>query len=186
MRKFIVTAFIAVIFSTRLLFAQALPGDKGGYTISPPRSSQLKASTFLFVSVETTYADMGNVLGAVMLQFDDSMKSGLFLPTGGPVFEYQGAGAEMNKPFHLRIGYPVADGTKAFGGYQVDKLTPRKSATAVFIGRSTSLGQAYQKLYTEIGMAGLTPGDVHRERYLYYEDQASANNIMLIEIELKE
>jgi hypothetical protein len=185
-RRFIVFIVIAILFPAGLLSAQGLPGDKGGYTLSPPRTSTLKGADFAYVSVQTTYADMGTVLSAIMMQFDDSMKSGQFLPTGGPVFEYQGAGEDRNKTFTMRIGYPVAAGTKAFGGFQVGKLEPKKSATTVFIGRRDSLSAAYQKLYTQIGAAGLTPGDMHRERYLYYEDEASNNNIMLIEVELKE
>jgi hypothetical protein len=186
MRRFIVFSVIAVLSSASALSAQSLPGDKGGFTLSPARTSTMKSTTFLYVSMETTNADLGSVVTALMMQFDDSMKSGLFLPTGGPVFEYHQSMGDQNKPFTLRVGYPVADGTKAFGGFQVGKLTPKKAATAIFVGRASSLGQAYQKLYTEIAVAGLTPGDVRRERFLFYEDQQSANNIMQIEIELKD
>jgi len=186
MRRSIVLIVIAILLPAGFLQAQALPGDKGGYTLSPARTAQLKATDYVYASAETSYADMGNVLSAVLMQFSDAIKSGQLQPSGGPVFEYVGAGEDRNKTFTLRVGYPVAAGTKAFGGFQVGKLESKKSAVAVFIGRRESLNAAYQKLYTQIGAAGLTPGDVRREHYLYYEDEASSNNVTMIEIELKQ
>jgi hypothetical protein len=185
MRQFIICAAIALIFAPRLLLAQQLPGDKVGYSLSPVRTVQLKSSAYLYTSMEIREADMGAVIAPIMDQFANLMSTGQFVPTGGPVMIFQGDLADRNKPILLKVGYPVADNTKPVGGFQVGRLDGRKAATALFMGRDVSLGQAYEKMYTQIAIAGLKPADERREHFLYYEDPTSANNVRLIEIELE-
>jgi len=176
----------AILLAPRLLPAQQLPGDKGSFTLSPLRTAQLKGATFLYESNQTTLGNVGNVITTVMGQMDDFIKAGQFLPAAAPAFVYRGAGiTDRSKPFTLEVGFPVADDTKPVGDFKIGKLESVKCATTIYMGPANQLGRAYERIYAQILAQGLIPDDMRRERYLFFDGDGSKNNIVLIEIALK-
>jgi effector-binding domain-containing protein len=122
-----------------------------------------------------------------MSQFADFIKAGQFLPSAAPAFVYRGAGSlDRSKTFTLEVGFPVADDTKPVGDFKIGKLESLKCATTIYMGPSREIGRAYERIYAQIFAQGLVPSDVRRERYLYYDGDSSKNNIVLIEIALKD
>ncbi|MGF7473518.1 hypothetical protein WFJ45_22205, partial [Salmonella enterica subsp. enterica serovar Minnesota] len=53
---------------------------------------------------------------------------------GSPVFVYNGATGEMDKPFELQVGFPVAGDTKPIGEAKVRELEKYRCATVLFSG----------------------------------------------------
>jgi len=89
-------------------------------------------------------------------------------------------------PFTLQVGFPVANATQPVGTYQVGKLDSMRSLTALYSGPVSKIGQAYGQIFTQLTALGEAPSDERRERYLYWEGPESPNNVIQIEIGLRE
>jgi effector-binding domain-containing protein len=155
-----------------------------GYTLSSPRITTLAPRTYFFATTQTTYDKISEIAPRLTADLETAMRSAAIAPRGAPIFVYKNAGA-MGQPFTLEIGCPVADGTQPVGQYQVVKLDGMRSMTAIFTGPVSKIGQAYEQLFPQITAAGESPATERRERYLYWENPESPNNVILIEIGLQ-
>jgi effector-binding domain-containing protein len=160
------------------------PSDEA-YTLSAPRVAHLAPCTYFYTSVQTTYDKMSAVVPQLSSDMHTAMQNAGIAPMGAPIFVYKGAGYDPTKPFTLEYGFPVSDATKPVGPYQVTKLDSTKSMTAVYCGPVSKIGDAYRQIFTQIMAAGEQPTDARRERYLYWENHDSPNNVILIEIGLQ-
>jgi len=155
------------------------------FSLSPIRISQLRGVTWLYTESDTTIDDMAGIVAPAF----DTIRSALAekgdVPAGGPVIEFESTVFDPGKTFKLRVGYPVADGYKPIAGFQVGKLESLKCATVIFMGPSRQLPQAYARVFAQLDTQGLERAGPRRERYLYFEDRTSPNDIILIEIALK-
>jgi effector-binding domain-containing protein len=180
MQKWIVLELLAVLMLPLAGYAQS--SSKPNFVLSPMHIGTLKETTFMYVTETTTIDTIGDSVDKHMREMETAIKDGAFLPSGPPVFVYHNASAERDKPFKLDIGFPVADGTVPAGDYQTGKLPAAKSAVFLFMGPLMSIGQAYGRMYNQIIGAGYIPAGDRRERYLYFEDYDSPNNVIMIEI----
>jgi effector-binding domain-containing protein len=172
-----------------LAFQIGTPGQtkpQTAFSLSPIRIAQLKGVTWLYTESDTTIDDMPGIVAPAFDSIRNSLAEKGDVPAGGPVIEFESTVMDPAKTFKLRVGYPVADGFKPIGGFQVGKLDSLKCATAIYMGPSRQLPAAYARLFAQIEGQGLTPSGLRRERYLYFEDRASPNDIILIEIALKD
>ena len=183
MRRIIVLAVVALLANAALVLAQT--PHNSGFVLSPMHVTALKAVPYLYVSEQTTLDTIGEVLDKRLNEMNRAIKDGAFLPSGPPVFVYHNAGRDRSKPFTLDVGFPVAENTVAAGDYQLGKLESERSATAVYVGPINQIGQAYGQLFGQIFGAGYMPSGIRRERYLYWEDADSSNNVILIEVLLQ-
>ena len=87
------------------------------------------------------------------------------------------------KEMIIDIGFPVGENTSAIPGMEVGRLESGLAATSIYTGSTTGMNMGH--LYSEIEAAGHMPSGVMRMRNLYYEDDKSPNNIVLIEIMLQ-
>jgi hypothetical protein len=69
-------------------------------------------------------------------------------------------------------------------GVDLVKVPAPHCATLLYTGSVAGLGDAFGKLYGDIGRQGLEATDVCREVYLYWEGRESPNNIIQIQAEL--
>ena len=89
-------------------------------------------------------------------------------------------------PFTLDIGFPVADKVTAPENLKVRKLESPKSATVLYSGKLTDIGEVYRDLYgTLLTSADMKPTSESREHYLYWEGVDSPNNVVMIQVVLK-
>jgi len=184
MGKMIVIAIVAILACQVPLHAQTTRRNPD-FVLTPIKITSLKASPYMYVSEQTTIDTIWDVIDKRMREMNVGMKDGAFSPAGPPVFVFHDAGPDRNKPFTLDIGFPVDANAVAAGDYQLGKLESTREATAVYMGSFLQLGQAYRRIYAEIFAAGLTPTGDRRERFLYYDDFESTNNVVLIEIMVK-
>ena len=161
--------------------------DLPEFVISDLRVQDFPAVTYLYTQQETTIAELGQVIPGMLQKLMEAIEAGDAKVIAAPIFIYDGATGEMNKPFKFQVGFPVAEGTKTdVTGLEVRQLEPYHCATAIYSGSMANVGQAYQKLFTDLFAAGLKPVGGSREMHMYYESPESPNNIMQIQVAVEE
>jgi effector-binding domain-containing protein len=187
-------SYLFVIASLTLICTAAAaawwrqPADKKDlpdFVVSELRVQDFPARTYVFISQNTTIAQMGEVVPAAMEKLGEAIGQQSMSPIGPPIFTYKGATGEMDKPFDLEMGFPVAEGTKGPPDLQTRQLEKYHCATVLYSGGMKDIGQAYAKVFSELQQAGLTPTGDSREMHLYFESPDSPNNISLIMIGVK-
>jgi effector-binding domain-containing protein len=176
MRRLIASLVTAVLFAP--LAAQA----QQKYTLSPVRIGQLKAYSFFYSSHQATSANLGAVVGKSMSDLDDVMKAGAFTPAGAPVIIYNSSGPIGNETYTVEAGFPVNGEPPAGGDFQLGQVKSELAAISLYTGPPSQIGAAYRTLYGRVMGTGHVPTSVRREHYLYWEDQDSPNNVVMIEI----
>jgi effector-binding domain-containing protein len=182
--------YLAAQPATQPAKANEPPGaaaDLPEFVISDLRVQDFPAVTYLYTEQETTIAELGQVIPAMMAKLGEVIEGGSVQIRGAPIFVYDGATGEMNKPFKFQVGFPVAEGTKVDAAdLQVRQLEPYHCATVLYSGSMANVGQAYQKVFTDIMAAGLKPKGGSREMHMYFENPESPNNIMQIQVAVEE
>jgi effector-binding domain-containing protein len=168
-----------------ILLAQVSVQAQDKYTQSPMKVTQLKTTAYFYVTEQTTLANIGPVLTKRMAELTQAFKDRAFEPSSGPICIYHGATSDPNKPFTVDIGYPVTGDVPAGGDYKLGQVQSALAATTLYMGPISQIGQAYGRLYGQVYAAGHVPTDVYREHYLYWEDDQSSNNVVMIEILLQ-
>jgi predicted transcriptional regulator YdeE len=148
------------------------------------RIQALRPYSYAFVSTQTTLNKEVDAIDVLMPKIDAAIDEGKLRPIGPVVFTYHGGTEDRNKEFTLDIGVIVKDGTPKPDGFQMITVGSSSCATVIYAGDLSQLGQAWGKLYGEIGRRGLQPTDVCREVYLYWEGRESANNLIQLQAEL--
>jgi predicted transcriptional regulator YdeE len=158
------------------------PADMPEFVITELRVQDFPAVSYLFTQQETTIGELAQVIPAMMQKLEEALDGGEVKATAAPLFIYEGTTADMSKPFQLLVGFPVRDGTKAPDGLQIKQLEPYHCATAIYSGSMEHVGQAYQKVFTDLFAVGLKPVGGSREMHLYFESLESPNNIFQIQV----
>jgi effector-binding domain-containing protein len=142
--------------------------------------------TYGYIETETTFDKLGAAIGEAMPKLQKASESGKARIAGSFVLVYpKGAHAEPDKPFPVRIGFLVADGSTGDGDVKVRKTEPFKCATVVYTGPAAEQGQAYQKLLPAVAAGGLKTTGEEREFTTYFESVESPNNLVLIQVGVK-
>ena len=173
--------FTALTLSIAVLAHAADDPAAPTFTLSPMRIADLKATSFLYKAVHGTYQEAGPAAADVI----KNVHAKNITVAGGLVFVFKDPTPDPTQPVSMEIGVPVAPGTKAPDGYAVGELESLHSATAVFTGNISDLGPAIVKLLAAVKQSGNTAAGPVRERFLYWEDETSDNNVVLIEIPLQ-
>ena len=156
------------------------------YSLSPIRIEQLKDSSYLYLSSQATYADVPNTIQKMMAKLTKQMQPlGLSGIAGAPVIVFRGQTMDPTMPFSMEFGFPVVDGTKPMGDCKIGKLDSAPAAVTIYTGSMVQFGKAIGEVYSQLIADGHIPSDTHRERYLYWEDPQSSNNVVMIEILLR-
>jgi hypothetical protein len=181
MRNIILTSLFALLLGPAFASAQDVPAAKPN--LSPMRLVKLKAITFLYATIP--FPHDGTTAAAIhdqVVAIEAAMKPAGIWPAGPTLIIFHGIDPPK-PPTTIDVGFPVAQGTTAIGGFQVAQLDSALEATAVYSGPvgNNDIG----RLYSQIIASGHTPSDVMRQRMLYFESEGSPNNVTLIEIPLE-
>ena len=158
------------------------PTDMPEFVMTELRVQDFPAVTYLYTQQETTIGELGQVIPGMLQKLQEAIDSGEVKVTAAPLFIYDGTTGDMSKPFQLLVGFPVREGTKAPDGLQVKQLEPYHCATAIYSGAMEHVGEAYQKVFTDLFAAGLKPTGGSREMHMYFEGPESPNNIFQIQV----
>jgi effector-binding domain-containing protein len=157
------------------------PVEEPQYQIGEMRQQVLAGTKYVYLRHETSFMEMGPVIGPAIEKTLAAAGQGKFGSAAGAVtFQYRGMTMDPAAKFTLDIGVPVGPEAKAAEGFEMVELPPFRCASVVYSGPTSGIPQAYQKLMEEMAAAGLTPTGVNRESYLYWESMDSRNNIVHI------
>lgn len=149
------------------------------------RRQTLVERHFIYVETETTFAKMAETVLASLGKLDAAQKVNHAKYSGPTIFVYQGATMDPNKSFKLQIGYAVDDDVIATEGVRARKLDAFTCATSLFTGALDGMGPAIGNLMADAHVKGWKTTDEFREYYLYWEGEASENNVVLLAVGLK-
>ena len=177
-------AALFVLLTALSARGDAPPTGQAASSIGDVRIQNLKGYTYAYVSTQTTLNKIQDAISLLMPKMDAAIDSGALWPIGPVVFTYHGVTGQQGKPFTLDIGIIIKDkGTKP-DGFTIEQVAPEQCATLLYTGLMAQIGQAYGKLFGELGKRGLQATDVTREVYLYWEGMDSENNIVQIQAAL--
>jgi effector-binding domain-containing protein len=159
-----------------------------GPAVGEVRIRTLAPRTYAYVATETTFAELGNAIGDAMAKIQKAVEDGAVKVDGPFVLVYPkgSAHATPDKPFQLHIGLMAKDDSKGGGDVKVRKTEPFKAATILYTGSVMEIGQCYEKLFPAIEKMGLTPSGEEREFTLYFEDLESPNNVVMVQVGVKD
>jgi effector-binding domain-containing protein len=137
---------------------------------------------FLFGSARTTLTTMPQVLGRTFSPIPAKARENHVALSGPAIFVYHGCTGDPVQPFSLDTGFVVEPGTPDLGELKVKKLPAFRAATAYYTGPVAGLGEAFGKLFAQLGAAGYTPTDETREIYYLWEGPESPNNVVELQV----
>jgi hypothetical protein len=178
---FIPTLLLALVTATAFAADPDSPTTAPVYTLTPARITQLKATEVIYQPVHIHLTDADTPRKAVE-DLMAKLATAHVRITGGPIFIFPQFPAGPNAETDLDIAIPVPDKTPAPEGCQSKTLDAAPSVTALYQGPSTSMGEATGHLFQQLRTLHQLPTGELRTRSLYYEDPASSNNIVLLEI----
>src|SRR5271154_5786270 len=79
----------------------AAPGLGSEYVVSPPRVQQMAATNYLYVSMQTSLAKIGDIATSTMKTLTDARGAGKFRSTGAPIFIYHNVTPDPQAMFTL-------------------------------------------------------------------------------------
>lgn len=159
-----------------------------GPLLGEVRVRDLAPVTYAYVTTETTFDKLGETIGETMPKFIKAAEAGKIKPGGPFVLRYPEGSAHKAplKPFKVEIGMMVIADSAGDEEVKVKRSEPFKAATLLYTGPVSQIGQSYQKLFPAIERMGLEPTGEEREFTLYWEDLESANNVVMIQVGVKE
>jgi effector-binding domain-containing protein len=159
-----------------------------GPEVGEVRIRTLAPRTYAYVATETTFAELGGAVGEAMGKLRKAAEERTIKVEWPFVLAYPEGSVHRtpDKPFQVHIGLMVADGSKGGGDVKVRKTEPFKAATILYTGPVMGIGQCYEKLFAAIEKMGLTPSGEEREYTLYFEDLESPNNVVMVQVGVKD
>jgi len=164
------------------------PGDSGkllekpAYFTGPAAIQTFAEGTFFHLSTKSTLADLPARMGQLVPQLQNALKSSGLASLGPLLVVYHGISPELEKPFDMEVGVLVPKGTPASADCRVRNLAPFTCATTVFTGSFAKLGKVYETLYPTLLASGKTPLPESRQMILFWENETSSNNMLLVQI----
>jgi effector-binding domain-containing protein len=159
------------------------PAVRTDFRVSEMRVELLEPRTYFYVRETVTFQTLPRKLGQALAELQSAAAEGRVRFEGPRMLRYLGATQELNKPFELEVGFPVAPGTEAFGKFKVRRESdPFRCAAVTFRGPVTLIDKAYDKLIPAMQAAGLQATDEAREVYVRWHAPGSPANEVLVGI----
>jgi effector-binding domain-containing protein len=159
------------------------PAVRTDFRVSDMRVESLEPRTYFYVHETATFQTLPRKVGEALAELGSAEAEGRVRFDGPRVMRYLGATQELNKPFELEVGFPVAAGTEPFGKFKVRRETePFRCATVTFRGPVTLIDKAYDKLIPAMQAAGVQATDEAREVYSRWDGPGAPTNEVLVGI----
>ena len=144
--------------------------------------------TYVYVETETTFDKIADAIGEAMPKITKAAADGKFRLTAPfvPVYPEASAHVTPEKPFKVQIGLKAEGDVQVAGDVKMRTTPEFRAATVIFTGSPSGIGEAYQKLIPAVKQMGLQPSGEDREFTFYWEGFESPNNIVLIQVGVKE
>ena len=164
--------------------APPAPADQEA-VVSKTRLQEIKGCTYLYSSGEATLNGVGQTIHTLIEPMTAAIEEGKIHPVGPPVFVYHGVTGERDKPFTLEVGFPIREEAKPPADFKVRKLDDLRCCGALFSGPMQQMAQAYQQIMGDVFTLGVEPSDEIREMILYWDNEQSPNNVVMVMVGIK-
>ena len=153
--------------------------------VTPMTIQVLPPQTYFYESATVTALNVQQAIERLTADLTQAADDGTVKFVKPCTFVFQGRSAELQKPFTLDVGFPVAIGTHATGRFKVRQLPPFRCAAVMFTGPGSLIDKAYDELDPSVDSARLKRTDESREVYVNWEGPDSPNDQVLVGIGVK-
>jgi len=136
---------------------------------------------YLCVGGEAPFTELDPLLDREIAALEGAREASGVRATGPIVVRYKPAPESGKDIFWMGTGFPVAEGTPAPAGTEVQPLPAFRCATLLFCGGLQGIQEAYDRLFRGIAVAGLARTGEGREWHLYFEGDVSPNNVIMLQ-----
>jgi len=164
---------------------QPAPPEGKGWHLSPPIIKQVEAvEHYWHIKTRVSLTTIADSVEQILSRADEAMDDGQMVLRGGPVFVYHGVTGEPNKPFDLRVGFPLKHDPKEDGpdGFETRMLEEYTCVSYYYTGPVDQLPQVYRQVMPQVYRAGHRPTGETREVYLHWVAPDSPNNVVEIQV----
>jgi effector-binding domain-containing protein len=160
--------------------AQATPE----FVISQMRVQTMREQPFFYVvSRPTAMGGLDKELDLLMPKLEAAQAEAHVGDSASVIIRYFPSGT--SDTFLMEVGIPMKAGARPAGEAQVKTLPPYRCASLLYWGSLEHIGQAYEALMQAIKDAGLERGGEGREWYYHFEGDASPNNVIGLQMEIR-
>ncbi len=191
MRAFVTTAAVLLVIAAGLMWHSAAETKAQSKAENPWHLSAVIEKSvreipgFMSATATTTIPKIKEVVAAKFGPMGKAAREAGVHFEGPAIFIYQGATGEMEQPFDLTMGMPVAADAKDVGEYKVAKRPGMLCVSAYYTGDISHLGEAWGKFYGQAMQRGVKPTGESREVYLFWEGEESPNNVIELQIAIE-
>src|SRR5205809_3983679 len=100
---------LAAAPTTKPVDAKDAAAGQEEFVVTPMRVQEFAPRTYFHLTVQTSIAQIAPVVTEGMRRLHETMDDNRIKPAGAPMLIYKGVTQDVNKPFELQIGFPVAD-----------------------------------------------------------------------------
>jgi effector-binding domain-containing protein len=162
--------------------------EAAGGDVGELRLRNMAPITYVYVEMESSFDKIGQSIQEAMPKITKAAQDGKFRLTGPFIMTYPNGVAHMtpDKPFKVQIGLKAEGEAAASGDAKVRTTEEFRAATTLYAGPPSGVGAAYEKLMPAIREMGLQLSGEVREFTFYWEGIDSPNNIVLIQVGVKD
>lgn len=195
MTRLICSAFLAGLVAAGL-FAQAPAAaaaaagearllEQSEPALGPVAIREYRAQTYFHLVRRASQKTMPEVMKQAFPELLAAAEKASVMPLGGAVVVYKNVTPDPDAEFEVQIGVLVNTGTAASGEAKVRELEAFRSASLLYSGSLDQIGEAYMRLYQTLMAGGKMPTQEMRQMILYWEDETSDSNVMLLQVGLQ-
>ena len=135
-----------------------------------------------------TFDGLGDAIARVMPQMEKAIEQGTIKVKGPFVLTYPAGSAHRTpeRPFTVHVGLLVSDDSTGGGDVKVRACEPFRAATVLYTGPIAGIGQCYQRIFPALDELRLVATGEEREFTLYYESPESPNNVVLVQVGVRD
>ena len=177
---------LATLVVTPTFAADPTPDILPAYTLTTPEPTHLQATPILYETIHAAPAQCAPQIKAAVGDLYNRLKDAKISPSGGPIIIFKTLG-DPNVPTDIQIAVPLLEAPATPpAGLELRELPSIPSLTAIFKGKFSDLSQAYAAFMQQSLQLNKRPAGELRQRTLYYESDASENNVVMIEVQTAE
>jgi hypothetical protein len=179
------TSLLSLVCAGGLLAGPVQAAQAPTVTVGPVAYQTFAAGRYFHLATRTNQLDVAQASATLSQRLFKALKVA-GVTTSGPILIIQRVSSpDPTQPFDMELGVLVSKEVKAVGEALVRDLDAFPCASSVVMGAFGEAGRAFEALFRAAGEKGRIPTGEIRELVLFWEGDASPNNMMQVQIGLQ-